>query len=379
MECSSSSASIARPLPFVIRSPAPTVGPQMLRSIRDAPMYPKNRPLRPIIDSRLWLPASENGSTASEPWVSITSCRRLAISASASSHVIALELARPLRSDPAERVQQPLGAVHAVEEAVDLRAQLAGGVRVGGVAAELHRDGPAAPAVPSAVVDGDRPAARVGAVVVAGAVDRARAHGEMLGRPAGRQVCDDATQVRPGGGESGVERQFVDLVEGEPADGVGLEVDRRRRMARRPRRPRSCRSSRWPGRTRTRRGARDARDAPTSSDASRSAPSIGVSPRSSAPPAHDQVPPSWANADRFCSMSRGGRRRRQRRDHEHHAGRAVDPPADVPVAAPHEPVARSSFHHRPQRDAPSPVSQPARSQTAGRAPAVRKDRGAGAV
>ncbi len=88
LECSSSRASIARPLPLVIRSPAPTVGPQMLRSMRDAPMNPKNRPLSPIIDSRLWLPASENGSTASEPCVSITSCRRAAISVSASSHVM---------------------------------------------------------------------------------------------------------------------------------------------------------------------------------------------------------------------------------------------------------------------------------------------------
>src|SRR6478735_2058032 len=39
--------------------------------------------------------------------------------------------------------------------------------------------------------------------------------------------------------------------------------------------------------------------APTSSEASRRAPSNGSSPSSSAPPAHDQVPPSCAIAERF--------------------------------------------------------------------------------
>ena len=96
LECSSSSASIARPLPLVIRNPAPTVGPQMFRSIRDARITPKNRPLRPIIESRLWLPASENGSTASAPWVSITSWSRVAISVSAWSHVMRSKSPDPL-------------------------------------------------------------------------------------------------------------------------------------------------------------------------------------------------------------------------------------------------------------------------------------------
>ena len=56
-------------------------------------MCAKNRPLMPIIDSRLWLPASENGSTASAPCRSITACSRRAISASASSQRDLFELA----------------------------------------------------------------------------------------------------------------------------------------------------------------------------------------------------------------------------------------------------------------------------------------------
>ena len=44
---------------------------------------------------------------------------------------------------------------------------------------------------------------------------------------------------------------------------------------------------------------------PTSSEASRRAPLSGDSPSSSAPPAHDHVPPSWANAERRCSITRG--------------------------------------------------------------------------
>ena len=51
-----------------------------------------------------------------------------------------LELARALRPDAAQRVQDAVRAVHAVEEAVDLRAQLALAVRVVGVAAELDGD-----------------------------------------------------------------------------------------------------------------------------------------------------------------------------------------------------------------------------------------------
>ena len=98
---------------------------------------------------------------------------------------------------------------------------------------------------------------------------------------------------------------------------------------------------------------------PTSSDASRNAPSIGVSPRSSAPPAHDHVPPSWANADRFCNMSRGGRLVGVTLvDHEHDPCRSVHTPPDVTVTAPHESVARSSLlHHGPSVTRRRPRSQ----------------------
>jgi hypothetical protein len=85
--CSSSSASMPRPDPLVMRIPWPTVGPQIARSSFEAPMWAKNLALMPIIDNRLWLPASENGRTASAPWASITACRRRAVSASASSQL----------------------------------------------------------------------------------------------------------------------------------------------------------------------------------------------------------------------------------------------------------------------------------------------------
>ena len=75
-----------------------------------------------------------------------------------------------LRADPDERVQDAVGAVDAVEEAVDLRAQLTPRVRMGRVATEL--DG-------NPVVDGRHPAARVGAVVVAGA-EHGVGHGVIL-------------------------------------------------------------------------------------------------------------------------------------------------------------------------------------------------------
>ena len=87
-EWRSSSGSSPRPLPFVMRMPWPTVGPQIARSSRLAPSTLKKRSLRPIIASRLWLPASLNGRTVSPPWRSMTSCRRAAISVSASSHEI---------------------------------------------------------------------------------------------------------------------------------------------------------------------------------------------------------------------------------------------------------------------------------------------------
>ncbi len=63
----SSSGSRLRPVPLVMRAPWPTVGPQMLRKMRLAPMWWKKRSDVPPVDSRLWLPASLNGSTASAP------------------------------------------------------------------------------------------------------------------------------------------------------------------------------------------------------------------------------------------------------------------------------------------------------------------------
>ena len=75
-----------------------------------------------------------------------------------------LEAAGALGPDAAQGVEDAVGAVHAVEEAVDLWAELALAERMVGSAAELHR---------SPVGDRDLPAARVRAVVVAGAVDHA--------------------------------------------------------------------------------------------------------------------------------------------------------------------------------------------------------------
>ena len=187
-ECSSSSASMPRPVPFVIRMPAPTVGPQMLRSMSDAPMCPKKRPLRPIIDRRLWLPASENGSTASAPWAAITPCRRSAISASASAHEIGSNSPEPFGPTRRSGVSDPVGAVDAIEEAVDLRTQLTGRERVGDVAAQLHRNGAG-----TVTFDGRRPAARVGAVVVARPVDRAGdRHPAMIARTCGHANANPA-------------------------------------------------------------------------------------------------------------------------------------------------------------------------------------------
>ena len=117
---------------------APTVGPQIARTSRLAPRWWKKRPSRPMIDSRLWLPASLNGRTASAPCSAITACSRAAISASASSHEICSNSPAPFGPDAAQRVEDPVRAVHAVEEAVDLRAQLALAERVVGAAAELH-------------------------------------------------------------------------------------------------------------------------------------------------------------------------------------------------------------------------------------------------
>ena len=86
LACRISSGSMPRLEPFVIETPAPTVGPQIARTRRLAPRWLKKRLLRPWRERTLWLPASLNGSSASAPWVSITSCSRTAISASAASH-----------------------------------------------------------------------------------------------------------------------------------------------------------------------------------------------------------------------------------------------------------------------------------------------------
>lgn len=59
-------------------------------------------------------------------------------------------------------MQNAIGTVNAVEKPVDLRAKFASGERMVGVAAQLHRNGRR-----SRMVDGDRPSARVGAIVVA--------------------------------------------------------------------------------------------------------------------------------------------------------------------------------------------------------------------
>jgi len=50
------------------------------------------------------------------------------------------EIARPLGADAPQWVEEAVGGVHTVEESVDLRTQLTGGVRVVGIAAELHRN-----------------------------------------------------------------------------------------------------------------------------------------------------------------------------------------------------------------------------------------------
>ena len=168
-----SSGSMPRLEPFVIDTPAPTVGPQIARTRRLAPMWLKKRLLRPCRARRLWLPASLNGITASAPWVAITSCKRLAISASAASHETCSN--SPLPFGPMRRSgwRMRSGLYTRSRNAVDLRAQLALAVRVLGVAAELDGDGSG-----RAVVDRHRPPARVGAVVVTGAVHSP--HGSMV-------------------------------------------------------------------------------------------------------------------------------------------------------------------------------------------------------
>ena len=86
--CSSCSGSPARPVPLVICTPAPTVGPQMLRNSRVAPMWWNSRDEMPWVARMLWLPASLKGMTASPPCSATTARRRAPISSSAASQVI---------------------------------------------------------------------------------------------------------------------------------------------------------------------------------------------------------------------------------------------------------------------------------------------------
>ena len=141
---------------------------------RLAPSTLKKRSLRPIIASRLWLPASLNGRTVSPPW---RVDGVVQAGGDLGQRVVPrdlLERARALRAGAPQRVQEAVGAVDAVEEAVDLRAQLAGAVGVVDAAAQLDGD---------PVVDGHRPAARVRAVVVARPVDRRAGMGQARWRP----------------------------------------------------------------------------------------------------------------------------------------------------------------------------------------------------
>ena len=148
-----------RPVPFVIVTPAPTVGPQMLRSSWVAPRWLKKRSRDAHRrEQALVAGVAERQDRLAAVLVDDGVEARSAISASAVVPRDRLELPAALGAGAAQRVQDAVGAVDAVEEAVDLRAQLAVAVGVVGVAAQLDGD---------AVVDGDRPAARVGAVVVA--------------------------------------------------------------------------------------------------------------------------------------------------------------------------------------------------------------------
>ena len=184
----SSSGSRPSPLPFVMRTPWPTVGPQIARSSRLAPRWWKNRPSRPITDSRLWLPASLNGRIASAAVAGDDVVEPLG---DLGERVVPRDLLEPalaLGPDPAQRVQQAVRAVDAIEEAVDLRAQLALAERVVGPPAQLDGD---------AVLDGDRPAARVRAVVVARAVDDAWSAFEHAGHATPPHALGDRSARSP--------------------------------------------------------------------------------------------------------------------------------------------------------------------------------------
>ena len=100
-ECSSCIGSPPSPVPLVIRTPAPTVGPQMLRSSSVAPMWWNSRDEMPCVASTLWLPASLNGMIASPPCSAMIAFRRVPISSSASAQVICSNV--PLPFGPVRR------------------------------------------------------------------------------------------------------------------------------------------------------------------------------------------------------------------------------------------------------------------------------------
>ena len=170
-------------MPLVIRTPAPTVGPQIARASRLAPRRWKKRPSMP--DHRqqaLVAGVAERQDRLGAVLRRSTPCNRVPISASASSHVIGSNRPSPFGPTRRSGWRMRSGAVDAVEEAVDLRAQLALAVRVVGAARA------ACTATPSS--HGDLPAARVGAVVVARAVHdpssaSARRCPSGLGAPSG--------------------------------------------------------------------------------------------------------------------------------------------------------------------------------------------------
>ena len=95
---------------------------------------------RTPIARRLWLPASLYGRIASAPCSRIDRVQAIGDLGERLVPRDLLELAAALRPDPAQRVQEPVRAVDAVEERVHLRAQLALAVRVLRVAAQLHGD-----------------------------------------------------------------------------------------------------------------------------------------------------------------------------------------------------------------------------------------------
>ena len=132
--------------------------------------------------------------------------------------MIALEAAVALGADAAQRVQDPVRAVHAVEEAVDLRAQLALAERVVGPAPQLDGD---------AALDGGRPAARVRAVVVARAVhdpagSAVERHGPTLRRMASTRRLRSAPVTTTASNWAGNQRWLV-------AERVDAALDRRGR------------------------------------------------------------------------------------------------------------------------------------------------------